>query len=77
MQDFSDVIPGHGGVMDRFDCQVLMATFVYVYIYSFIRRPMSQKLLSQIYTLKPEEQLNFYYQLENYLDSHNLLENIH
>lgn len=59
--------------MDRFDCQVLMATFVNVYIYSFIRFPSSQKLLTQIYKLKPDEQLNFYYQLENYLDSQNLL----
>lgn len=58
--------------MDRFDCQVLMASFVNVYIYSFIRAS-PQKLLTQIYKLKPDEQLNFYYQLENYLDSHNLL----
>lgn len=36
-QDFADTIPGHGGIMDRFDCQYLMATFVNVYIASFIR----------------------------------------
>ena len=36
-QDFGDTIPGHGGIMDRFDCQYLMATFVNVYIASFIR----------------------------------------
>ena len=59
--------------MDRFDCQVLMASFVNVYIYSFIRGASPQKLLSQIYTLKADEQLNFYYQLENYLESQNVL----
>ena len=36
-QDFGDTIPGHGGFMDRFDCQLLMATFVNVYYSSFIR----------------------------------------
>lgn len=42
------MIPGHGGIMDRFDCQFLMATFVNVYISSFIRTPSPAKLLSQV-----------------------------
>ena len=37
IKDFADVIPGHGGIMDRFDCQVLMATFSNVYYYTFCR----------------------------------------
>ena len=37
MSVFGDLIPGHGGIMDRFDCQFLMATFVNVYYASFIR----------------------------------------
>lgn len=31
------MIPGHGGVMDRFDCQTLMGIFVTVYYNSFVR----------------------------------------
>lgn len=54
LQDFGDTIPGHGGIMDRFDCQFLMATFVNVYISSFIRIASPQKLLSMVshWTLK-------------------------
>eukprot|EP01006_Ploeotia_vitrea_P040226 TRINITY_DN66413_c1_g1_i10.p1 TRINITY_DN66413_c1_g1~~TRINITY_DN66413_c1_g1_i10.p1 ORF type:complete len:438 (+),score=47.89 TRINITY_DN66413_c1_g1_i10:88-1314(+) len=37
LKDFGDLIPGHGGVTDRMDCQMLMATFTYVYLGNFIR----------------------------------------
>lgn len=39
MKDFGDTIPGHGGVTDRFDCQMIMAMFAYLYYWSFVAEP--------------------------------------
>lgn len=73
LQDFGDIIPGHGGIMDRFDCQFLMATFVNVYIHSFIRTATPQKLIQQVFMLKPEEQLTLYYNLKDSLTQRGIL----
>lgn len=68
------MIPGHGGIMDRFDCQFLMATFVNVYLTSFIQTDSPQKLLSQVLYLKPEQQLQLFHMLKDSLTNRNLLE---
>uniref|UniRef100_A0A1I7XBJ8 Phosphatidate cytidylyltransferase n=1 Tax=Heterorhabditis bacteriophora TaxID=37862 RepID=A0A1I7XBJ8_HETBA len=73
IKDFGDVIPGHGGLMDRFDCQLLMGTFVNVYIHTFIRVPNPARLVTQILWLQPEDQLTVYNSLQEELTKTGLL----
>jgi hypothetical protein len=39
MKDFGSTIPGHGGVTDRFDCQMIMAMFAYLYYWNYVAAP--------------------------------------
>lgn len=43
VKDFGEAIPGHGGIMDRMDCQFLMGVFTYVYYRTFLVRKMVTK----------------------------------
>lgn len=76
VKDFSDSIPGHGGLTDRMDCQFLMGLFVYVYHSSFLRsQPITMgQVLEMAVSRLPEEDLrNLYLKLQEYLIGQDLL----
>jgi len=37
IKDFDSIIPGHGGAMDRFDCQLLMMLYTWVHYNTFVK----------------------------------------
>ena len=51
-KDFDSFMPGHGGMMDRMDCQLIMIMFTSFYLSTFIdKRTLPDKLSDKLMTL--------------------------
>ena len=53
IKDFANSIPGHGGVSDRMDCQIIMGAFTYFYINSFVRGSFTENITFLLALLTP------------------------
>ena len=70
IKDFGDSIPGHGGMTDRMDCQIMMGMFTCVWIHTILNTHDTsiQNILLQISMLSYSDQLAILKQMKSSFD---------
>lgn len=71
IKDFSDTIPGHGGITDRMDCQILAGIFAYVWISTFDFSDIGKynKVISILSQMSNEDKSKIFEYLKNVLEA--------
>lgn len=65
IKDFSDVIPGHGGLTDRFDCVLVMSAFISIYVREIVKGNLNSlgSVWFFILRMKMEDKVRLYERL--------------
>ena len=66
IKDFADTIPGHGGVTDRMDCEMLNGAFVYIYLSQFVfydETKIMNGIIKKILKLNHDDQIAIFERL--------------
>ena len=73
IKDFGDSIPGHGGMTDRMDCQIMMGMFTCVWIHTMLttHNTSIENIITQISLLSYSDQLQILNQLRSKFELEN------
>lgn len=77
IKDFAETIPGHGGITDRLDCQVINSCFSSIYLANFVKHVGGSltlgMLLTKIELVSDEHMLHLYEALGKMVEARGLL----
>uniref|UniRef100_A0A061S1F2 Phosphatidate cytidylyltransferase n=1 Tax=Tetraselmis sp. GSL018 TaxID=582737 RepID=A0A061S1F2_9CHLO len=76
VKDFGRSIPGHGGMTDRMDCQILMAMFSYLWYHNIIRTAEAtvSDVMDMVTSMGRADQLELINRLLEFASSEGLLQ---
>ena len=65
IKDFANIIPGHGGITDRMDCQFIMGMFTYLFINAFVLKPSVSPYVASFLEMDKNTQLEVFNKIKD------------